>query len=294
MKKPIAFIYTTFLFTSICLTSCSNSQSETSTSEPSTKEIKTAGEFFDIPKTQVLTVGVFHFDYPNLDALKTEEKDKVDVLSETRQVEMAELIQYLKKFKPTKIGIEAHNNRFTKDLKLYKEGNFELSRDERHQLGVRLAAELNLDTLYAIDAGSFSNDLSQVNPTLFQEMWEDYDWKSDDLVDSLKRNWFDYQQNLLKEISLFEYLKYMNSEESHQYGYGTYFTGDFRLGDTRGADVLSTYWYNRNLRIFRKVQEMTESEDDRILLIFGNGHAALMRQFFTYSPEYEFIEFNSL
>lgn len=169
-----------------------------------------------------------------------------------------------------------------------------MTRDERHQLGVKLASELKLDTIYGIDAGSLSDDFGQTNPDFVEAMWKDYDWKSNDQVDSLKRIWFDYKQELLKEVSLLDYHSYMNSEESHKYGYGTYFTGDFRLGETRGADVLSAYWYNRNLRIFRKVQEMTESPDDRILLIFGNGHATLLRQFLTYSPEYEFVEFSSL
>ena len=258
------------------------------------KKYKTASDFFQIPKTKVLVVGTFHFDYPNLDAIKTEEKDKIDVLSESRQKEMEELIKYLKKFSPNKIGIEALSNRFTQDLKKYKNGDFDLSRDERHQLGVRLAHELNLDTLFAVDAESLAYDLNKTNPDLVDAMWKDYDWMSEELVDSLKVEWYTYANELLKEVSLLEYLKYMNSPEFHQFDYGCYLIGDFRLGETQGPDVLGSYWYNRNLRIFRKVQELTENSEDRILLILGNGHASLMRQFLKYSPEYEFVEFGSL
>ena len=77
-------------------------------------------------------------------------------------------------------------------------------------------------------------------------------------------------------------------------GLGVYLVGDFKLDNGRGADILSIWWYNRNLRIFRKLQEITENKDDRILMIFGNGHAEILRQLLESSPEYEFIEFDKL
>lgn len=106
MKSQL-FISTVVIFSIACLTSCSNTPDGAITTEVSNaKVVKTASEFFDIPKTQVLTVGTFHFDYPGLDALKTEEKDKVDVLSESRQKEMKELIQYLKNLNQLKLELK--------------------------------------------------------------------------------------------------------------------------------------------------------------------------------------------
>ncbi|WP_281347211.1 hypothetical protein [Xanthovirga aplysinae] len=40
----------------------------------------------------------------------------------------------------------------------------------------------------------------------------------------------------------------------------------------RGADILSVWWYNRNL------QEITESSMERILFIIENGHASVLGQ----------------
>jgi hypothetical protein len=91
-----------------------------------------------------------------------------------------------------------------------------------------------------------------------------------------------------------DFLKHLNSKESHQYGFGVYLVGDFKLDNHRGADILSIWWYNRNLRIFRKLQEITEDKNDRILVIIGNGHAEILRQLIESSPEYEFIEFDSI
>ncbi|WP_054558977.1 DUF5694 domain-containing protein [Croceitalea dokdonensis] len=54
--------------------------------------------------------------------------------------------------------------------------------------------------------------------------------------------------------------------------------------DYDGADKLSIWWYNRNIRIFSKMLGRTQSTEDRILVIFGNGHAAILRQLFEASP----------
>jgi hypothetical protein len=76
-------------------------------------------------------------------------------------------------------------------------------------------------------------------------------------------------------MNLLEYLKRTNSREALQLNYGAYLVGDFKLDKFRGADIVSLWWYNRNVRIFRKIQEITTSEKDRILVIFGNGHVSI-------------------
>ena len=39
-------------------------------------------------QAKVMTLGVFHFEYPNLDAVKTEKKDQISVLEEPYQSHM--------------------------------------------------------------------------------------------------------------------------------------------------------------------------------------------------------------
>ena len=95
-------------------------------------------------------------------------------------------------------------------------------------------------------------------------------------------------------MTLLEYFRDMNSEESWNLNYGSYLVGDFNLPNFEGADALATYWYSRNLRIFRKIQMITESPEDRILVIFGNGHVSIFNQLFKCSPEYNYIPFAEL
>ena len=259
---------------------------------------KKPSEYFPDPKTKVLIVGSFHFEYPNQDAHKTEKNDQVDVLEPKTAAEVTELVNYIKKFKPTKIAIEAWPDwKANEKLKEYKDGKYRDQRDERYQLAMRIATELKINELYSIDANSVLDDFTEKfgkkDSLYFKNMLKDYDFLSDDRI-SKQYNTFIKNTERKNFKSLLDMFKYMNSKEYHQYEYGAYLIGDFKLREHDGADLLALYWYNRNLRMFRKTQEITKNSEDRILVIAGNGHATVLRQLFTSSPEYEYVEFSNL
>lgn len=260
-----------------------------------TEIIQKPSSFFPKEKAQVLVVGTFHMDYPNLDAIKITNEDKIDVLTEPKKTELTELINYIKRFKPTKIAIEADLEwRATKKLKEYKKGQYRTERDERFQIAMRLANELNLDTIYSIDAESFDPQIEKLDSTFYNRLIKDFDFESDDPYLRMYKEFYEYTNKLVSKIKLIDYFKYINSAEYHKMDYGGYLVGDFKLDNLRGADILSIWWYNRNLRIFRKLQEITNNGNDKILVIFGNGHASVLRQLIECSAEYDYIEFNTL
>ncbi|WP_432410350.1 DUF5694 domain-containing protein [Rasiella sp. SM2506] len=282
------------------LISCSeNDKKKTPPSEALQRSVldtlKTPADFFPSQKAKVLVVGTFHFDYPGLDSHKTTPEDQIDVLKEPKKSEVSELIAYIKKFKPTKIAIEANPNwNATKKLREYGEGKYRDKRDERYQLAMRTATELGLDTLYQVNAYSLSGDLYGKDSIYLKKITGDVNWDYKEPLWKGFENWMAYDDKLIPKIKLTDYFKYMNSKESHQYGYGIYLLGNFKTENNQGADHLSIWWYNRNLRIFRNIIGITESPDDRIMVIMGNGHAAILRNLFESSPEYEFVEFDSL
>ncbi len=279
--------YILFIATLTLLVSCAEQKPEST--------LKEASEYFPNEKTQVLVVGTFHFDYPGLDYNKTLDEDKIDVLTEPKKSEVTELVEYIKKFKPNKIAIEAFDKwEATMKLSKYKTGEFRDKRDERYQLGMRIANELQLDTLYAIDSWGLSDYMADKDSIYIQNLFKDFDFQSDDPFNQYMMDWFTEESKLTSQTNLLSFFKLINSKESHDYGYGAYLVGDFKLENYRGADILSIWWYNRNLRIFRNLQKITESENDRILVIFGNGHASVFRQLLEASPEYDFVEFDSL
>jgi len=276
-----------FIATLTLLFSCAEQKKETT--------LKKASEYFPDEKTQVLVVGTFHFNYPGLDYNKTLEDDKIDVLKEPKKSEVTELVEYIKKFKPNKIAIEAFDKwEATAKLNDYKTGEYRDKRDERYQLGMRIANELQLDTLYAIDSWGLSDHMAETDSLYINNLFKDFDFQNEDPFNQYMTDWFNEESNLPSKTNLLRFFKLINSKEAHEYGYGAYLVGDFKLENYRGADILSIWWYNRNLRVFRNLQKITESKNDRILVIFGNGHASIFRQLLEASPEYDFVEFDSL
>ncbi|GER59663.1 DUF5694 domain-containing protein [Patiriisocius marinus] len=294
---------TFFILTALALTivSCQNNQTtkkvvSNNISEENEKiQIKNASDFFPTEKTKVLVVGTFHMNYPGLDDHKTTDSDKIDVLKEPKKSELTELVEYIKKFKPTKIAVEAGTDRnITEQLQQYKAGTLKVSRNETQQIGIRIAAELHLDSLYAVDDNPLSEEWYKKDSISLNKMIGNIDWELTDKFDSLYAKWYNYNDKSTVNTKLLKHFKYINSEESHQYGYGHYLTNWFKTEGKGGADFLSIWWYNRNLRIFRNIQDITNNPEERIMVLMGNGHAAVLRQLFEASPEYEFIEFDSL
>ena len=74
--------------------------------------------------------------------------------------------------------------------------------------------------------------------------------------------------------------------------HGRYLIVNFEIGDDTtypGVDS-RTAWFNRNLRIFANLQRLVESEHERIVLIVGAGHLALLRHAVLASPQFELVE----
>ena len=65
----------------------------------------------NLKKIKVLTLGSFHFDFPNLDVAKTDTDDQIDVLDSKYQKEIELIVDKLKKFEPTKIDIERRSEK---------------------------------------------------------------------------------------------------------------------------------------------------------------------------------------
>ncbi|MEO1436014.1 MAG: DUF5694 domain-containing protein, partial [Bacteroidota bacterium] len=77
-------------------------------------------------------------------------------------------------------------------------------------------------------------------------------------------------------------------------GYGAYLNGEFETDNFAGADLLSVWWYNRNLRIYRKIQKIGAGPDDRVLVLFGAAHVAILKQLFECDPAFDLVKFNDL
>ncbi|WP_126972513.1 DUF5694 domain-containing protein [Gynurincola endophyticus] len=249
----------------------------------------------------VLLVGTFHFAYYNLDAHKTTKDRQVDVMNNERQLQINELIDYIARFKPTKIAVEAGRNTgyLMRKYDAYKEGSRQLAKDEIEQIGFRLMKRFHLDTIYGTNDQPLVHSLANSKDSLLlrpilDSIYKDWDFRNNDTITQLYYRYFNYVDEMKLKTPLLDIFRYQNSDKVLNRGYGINLVGDFTLGDTRGADALAMHWYSRNLRIYRHIQQIATSPDDRILVLYGQGHIQILKQLFECSPEFQLIKFNDL
>ncbi|MGA7290641.1 MAG: DUF5694 domain-containing protein, partial [Terriglobales bacterium] len=199
-----------------------------------------------------------------------------DVLSPKRQQEITELIEMLKKFRPTKIAIETDfgSKRVEQEYSDYLAGKYTLSRNETNQIGYRLAKELGHRAVYPVDEEG------------------DFPWQRvvnyakangrNDKLDAISAGWgtmVKEQGEFLQSHTVLETLEYMNSDARAARDMASYLAivpfGD--PDDYAGPDLLAA-WYQRNIRIYNNIVKLIDSPNDRILVIYGAGHLAWLRQ----------------
>ncbi|NND59426.1 MAG: hypothetical protein HKN49_04085 [Gammaproteobacteria bacterium] len=93
--------------------------------------------------------------------------------------------------------------------------------------------------------------------------------------------------------TLQQFLLFLNSPERVRLGHGHYLVGGFKAATAEaypGADNLSGWWYNRNLRIFANVLQLVRDADERVLLIIGAGHLPILHHAATTSPEVTLVD----
>lgn len=246
-------------------------------------------------KITVMTLGVFHFNFPNLDVQKVDDKDKIDVLEEKYQKEIVKIAGALKKFKPTKIAIEANpasQKKIDSLYKAYRFGKHSLGRNEIEQLGFRLASELKIEKLECVDTwGKTYESLNYllIDSSSRAKEFEQYYFNNPDTIYKKKSS----GKSLLKIEGITNNLLYLNDSQIIKESLGPYLIGHFKYeekaDDFTGVDFETGRWFNRNLRIFRNIQRITKSTSDRILVIFGAGHMNILNYLFECSPEYKLV-----
>jgi len=238
------------------------------------------------PRAKVMILGVYHFDSPGLDYVKSA---AVDHLSEAKQAEIAEVLDRLAAFRPTKIVLEApaESTATLERYQAFRKGNFKLTGDERDQLGFQLALQFDHPRVYLADH-KLDMDLESVLAAARESRDERF------------LAWFQGTMGEIQAVierqahlSVLAALRMLNEPAQQER------TRDFYLQLARvhggahhvGADVLAD-WYLRNFCIFDNVARVVDSPADRVLVIFGQGHAPYLRELVRSSPDLELVEPN--
>jgi Family of unknown function (DUF5694) len=247
--------------------------------------------------TKVLLLGTFHFGYPNLDGHKTDSSKFIDVKSPQRQKEIEELAEVIRRFRPTRIYVESNDQSWIDSLYgAYMADRYKLGRNEIFQLGFRIARQMRHTKLYAVDTWPFSSQYFSRFP-LIDSLWND-----NSPVDSLRDQYWDARYKAFYTagdsvelgLTMLENFLLMAMPEVLQRMHGHYLVSGFAKETNAGADILSLWWYNRNLRIYNNIMRTKPTAQDRIVVLFGNGHIPILKHCFHASPEFEVVELKTL
>ena len=240
-----------------------------------------------VPK-QVMVLGVFHFA-TNLDGVKHQE---MDVLSPERQKELEEVNAALARFAPHRIMVEwevlADQPWVDSTYAEYVADRFPLRANEVYQIGYRLARDMQAGPPQCIDApGMFLYDTLEYAAALDgrSEQLEEY-------MDSLIAIAME-EDTVRMRTNIRETLAQMNSEEANglsQAINGVYIAPRLGpLGDLSGAEFLGQ-WYLRNIRMYSNICRSARAEDERVLVIVGNGHRPIIEQLLRGDPGWEVVK----
>lgn len=229
------------------------------------------------PPVEVMVVGTYHFDSPGLDI----HNPKVDdVLKPERQRELEAVAAALAEFQPTKIMVE----RVSPSLIDPKYPEFipamlARERDERVQIAYRLARQLGLEIVHAIDeqTGPGKPDYFPFGKLV---EWAEASGAKDRL-DALVAKGAAHAATIekLQTETIPRALSEINRPEVTATDQAFYYEA-LELGDAEqqpGAE-LNAYWYMRNAKIFAKLQHVAVP-GDRLLVIYGSGHNYWLRHF---------------
>ena len=237
----------------------------------------------------IMILGSSHLSNPGVDSVNPKADD---VLAPKRQREIEQLVKQLREFKPTKLAFEIDFSRDTEINATYQDylkGTYELKRYESEQIGFRLAKQMGHPKVYCVDyfredpivrediddrlidydafaeANSQEHLLSSPSPT-DGKITQDADgrtWivrgKYEPMIDMYIR--INQDEGIRKNLR--DYLRIARIGLRDEYP---------------GANWVAHGWYPRNLKIFVNLTRITESEDERVLLIIGAGHLGFLKQ----------------
>jgi hypothetical protein len=234
---------------------------------------------------EVMVLGTWHFANHNRDLHNVKSED---VRSSQRQAELQRLADALAKFKPTKVMVEKvakTPDLIDPDFSAYTPETLKAERSERVQIGYRIAHNLSLPRVYAIDERPTNGEPDYFPYGKLAEYAQAHGQ-----MDVLQRGRAQGAA-IVKEfsekqarMSIPAILAEANEPTSFYSGISGYYDM-LRVGDAEqqpGAE-LNAMWYMRNAKIFAKLMKVAEP-GDRILVVYGGGHSYWLRHFADQTP----------
>lgn len=225
----------------------------------------------------LLIVGAPHFDNPGRDIANAQ---VADVTTPERQREIKAIVERLAAFRPTRVAVEwpaDRQDRLDQRYADYRAGRYQLSADEIDQIGLRLAAQLGLERVDAIDWNKTppGEEADYDFPAWAEAHGRGDEWQARVSEQQAKA---DARSRLMACTPVSSWLRRLNTPEARREMQRSYYN-IARFGDN-AANPGATWvgnWYARNLRILNNLRDIARP-GDRIVVIYGAGHGFLLDQ----------------
>ena len=241
-------------------------------------------------RIQVMVLGTYHFDNPGQDLHNM----KVDsVLTRAKQAELADVASRLAKFNPTKIAVEALSDQpdfVTNKFDGFTSEKLITDPDERTQIAFRLAHQLGHKSVYGIDEQSKTIDYFPFDKVeTYAKAHEQGAALSrmQEKVGQMMKQMEIAQKTKPIRVMLADVNEPVRVLSDHQ----NFYYALLSLANEKeqpGAE-LNAAWYQRNAKIFAKLTQIAQP-GDRVLVVFGSGHAFWLRHFVQNTTGFQLIE----
>ena len=238
---------------------------------------------------QVMLLGSFHLANNNRDLINLPIED---VLAPHRQAELAQLVENLARWKPTRIVLEwdrSNQNSLDQRYQQYLNGELELTANERDQIGMRLAKRLGHKKVYAVDwAEGAPGDQSDYDFLT----WANENGEADRLTAFIENAQSELHRRAetMRNQSIMDWYHDLNDPEMAAANHRQYFEiATFGDNTANPGAAWVGGWYARNLRIFNNISDLIEP-GERVLVLYGSGHIYHLDRFFRETEAAELID----
>ena len=225
-----------------------------------------------------------------------------DVLNEDHQNSISTICRIVEGLDPRKIFIEQmpdfeYMNKTDSLYQVFRErtDSTRVRSNEIWQIAFRMADELNHSKVYQCDhPGKYGVLYNQVRE--YAENHGQMDILNADVIGTTKPlSSIINEDSLIKESSLFDYMRWLNSEEVQDASEAHYIDVFPRIGQTDVYNYSEDYllgteltadWYRRNIYIYSKILNQLDFEEESIFVLIGNDHVPLLRHLFESNPHF--------
>jgi hypothetical protein len=234
------------------------------------------------PPAKVMLIGVFHFENPGRDMVKS---GVIDVMTPENQQYLEGFSARLAAFQPTDVLIEcspAAQAKYDERFRDYLAGTFAADSNENYQIGFRVAKAAGLKGVTCFD-----EDTIGWNAQPMFDYIEAHEPDTKRAMETLYQDLSAQSEREQSTLTLPQLLRLANDPAKDTFNKSLYvLTTDVEAGRSfAGADA-SASWWHRNFRMYANIQKAA-SPGHRVIAVAGQGHTAILRDLLSFDARRE-------